>query len=148
MSLIHIYLDKSNDSSREVIDLLRSKNIDFLQTNVKNTEETLKNYKLQSLPAIKFKDNLVYDITENSINGIISKFNSYICTLPNTTLNHNTINTKEDSDYKTYTLDRETLQDQSSEPHQIFKKINATKVSIKNKPSFSNLSKKLLESKK
>ncbi|EIA23269.1 hypothetical protein SFB2_175G0, partial [Candidatus Arthromitus sp. SFB-2] len=53
MSLIQIYLDKSDDSSKKYIDLLKSKDIDFLQTNIENEPDILKRYKLSSLPAIR-----------------------------------------------------------------------------------------------
>ncbi len=56
---------------KKYIDLLKSKDIDFLQTNIENEPDILKRYKLSSLPAIRFQNSLVYDITEKSINKIV-----------------------------------------------------------------------------
>lgn len=82
MSLIHLYLDKEDKSSK-LITLLKKQNINFLQTNLDNNNEYLKVYSLEQLPAIKFKDMLTYDTSEESVNEIIDKFNDFIHSLPN-----------------------------------------------------------------
>ncbi len=83
MSLIHLYTPKEEDCDK-VISLLRKQNIDFLQTKISNDKESLKVYDLTKLPALKFKDTLLYDITKESVNAIVNKFQNYICALPNT----------------------------------------------------------------
>lgn len=82
MSLIHLYLDKYNDSNNEIIDLLKEQNINFLQYNIKNNETNIKKYELESIPTLKFKDLVINEITEESIKKIINKFNEFVDGLP------------------------------------------------------------------
>lgn len=97
MSLIHLYLDKENISS-DLILLFRKQNIDFLQTNIANKEEYLKAYKIDQLPAIRFKDTLIYDTSKESVNKIINKFNDFIYSLPNINLDANDNDTTNNTD--------------------------------------------------
>lgn len=136
MSLIQIYLDKSDDSSKKYIDLLKSKDIDFLQTNIENEPDILKRYKLSSLPAIRFQNSLVYDITEKSINKIVKKFNQYIYNLIDLNTNHSAINKFKKS--LNHTKSQKTK----------LKKTNANKIKIENNQNFLKLTNTLLKSKK
>lgn len=82
MAIIHLYLDKDNNSNNKIIDLLREHSVDFLQFNIKNTKENIKLYDLESVPALKFKDLVINDVYENSINSIVNEFNNFVSTLP------------------------------------------------------------------
>lgn len=82
MAIIHLYLDKNNNSNNKIIDILKKHSIDFLQFNIKNTKENIKLYDLESVPALKFKDLVISDINENSINSIVNEFNNFISSLP------------------------------------------------------------------
>ena len=82
MSFIHLCLDKDNDSNDELINLLKNYNIDFLQHNIKNNENYISAYELESLPAIKFKDSIIHNINEESIKTIVDEFNNFIDSLP------------------------------------------------------------------
>lgn len=136
MPLIQIYLDKSDDSSNKYIELLKSKDIDFLQTNLENEPNILKSHKLSSLPAMKFQNSLVYDITEKSINKIVKKFNQYVYNLAD--LNANRANLRNFKNSLGTTDSQKTK----------LKNINATKIKIENNEKFSKLFKVFLNSKK
>ncbi len=82
MSLIHIYLDKECDSRQKFLKLLKNSNVNFLEFNLNNDEITKSNYKIDKLPAIKFENEIVYEIDEDSVKKIIEKFNSFIENLP------------------------------------------------------------------
>lgn len=112
MSLIHIYIDKDDQSNNKFIDILKEQHIDFLQYNIKNKERELNKYNLESLPAIKFKDSLTYDINEDSINETIENFNNFVNSL-------HVVNTKKD-----YPIEETTKKKLTS---QIF--VNTIKVS-------------------
>lgn len=136
MPLIQIYLDKSDDSSNKYIELLKSKDIDFLQTNLDNEPNILKSHKLSSLPAMKFQNSLVYDITEKSINKIVKKFNQYVYNLADLNANRGNLRNFKNS--------LSTTDSQKTK----LKNINATKIKIENNEKFSKLFKVFLNSKK
>lgn len=136
MPLIQIYLDKSDDSSNKYIELLKSKDIDFLQTNLENEPNILKSHKLSSLPAMKFQNSLVYDITEKSINKIVKKFNQYVYNLADLNANRGNLRNFKNS--------LGTTDSQKTK----LKNINATKIKIENNENFSKLFKVFLNSKK
>lgn len=85
MSLIHLYLDKNNNSNSKLIELFRNHNIDFLQHNIENNEINLKSYDIKNIPAAKFEKSTIYDINEKSIETLIEEFNNFVETIPCTT---------------------------------------------------------------
>lgn len=82
MSLIHVYIDKKDTSKDKYIKLIKKNNINFLEFNIPNDEKYKLNYGIDSLPAIRFKDKIIYDINEKSINEVIENFNSFVKNLP------------------------------------------------------------------
>ena len=77
MSLIHIYLDKKSDSKHKILKLLKNTNINFLEFNLDNDEMTISKYKLNKLPAMKLKNEIIYKINEQTVNELVDKFNSF-----------------------------------------------------------------------
>lgn len=136
MALIQIYLDKSDDSSKKYIELLKNKNIDFLQTNLENETSILKIHKLSSLPAIKFQNSLVYDITEKSVHKIVKKFNQYVHNLTDLSSNQKILNNF-----------KKSVEQEKSQKNK-FKKANTNKIKIGNHQKFLELTKTMLKSKK
>ncbi|BAK81456.1 hypothetical protein [Candidatus Arthromitus sp. SFB-rat-Yit] len=136
MALIQIYLDKSDDSSRQYIELLRNKNIDFLQTNLKNETSILKLHKLSSLPAIRFQNSLIYDITEKSVHKIVKKFNQYVYNLTDLGSNQKILNNF-----------KKSIEQENSKENK-FKKANTDKIRIGNLQKFLKLTKTMLKPKK
>lgn len=136
MALIQIYLDKSDDSSKKYIELLKNKNIDFLQTNLENETSILKIHKLSSLPAIKFQNSLVYDITEKSVHKIVKKFNQYVHNLTDLSSNQKILNNF-----------KKSVEQEKSQKNK-FKKANTNKIKIGNPQKFLELTKTMLKSKK
>lgn len=136
MALIQIYLDKSDDSSKKYIELLKNKNIDFLQTNLENETSILKIHKLSSLPAMKFQNSLVYDITEKSVHKIVKKFNQYVHNLTDLSSNQKILNNF-----------KKSVEQEKSQKNK-FKKANTNKIKIGNPQKFLELTKTMLKSKK
>ena len=83
MSLIHLYLDKNNNSNDDLIKLLRKHHIDFLQHNIENNDTYLKSYDLKNIPAAKFEKSIIYDINENSVKALVEEFINFTDAIPN-----------------------------------------------------------------
>ena len=95
MSLIHLYTNK-NEHNESLLNLLKINNLDFLE--YKLNESDISFYNIKSIPAIKFKDTIMYDLNENNIKIIYDQFITYIDTLPSVNKNTNYNITK---DFKT-----------------------------------------------
>lgn len=82
MSLIHLYINK-NTYDKNIPDLLKINNLDFLEYKVSDSEIAFHN--IESVPAIKFKDKIIYNVNADTIKDICDQFNNYINTLPSVT---------------------------------------------------------------
>lgn len=82
MSFIHLYVDK-NKNDRNLIDILRTNNLDFLEYRLSDSEKSL--YNIEHIPAIKFRDKIIYDLSESNLKHIYKDFNTYVNNLPSVT---------------------------------------------------------------
>lgn len=98
MSLIHIYLDKNNNSNTDLIKLFKNHHVDFLQYNIESSDTCLKSYDLSDLPAAKFEKSVIYNINDKSVESLVEEFINFTETIPSSTNSQKTQYAKEETE--------------------------------------------------